>query len=67
MVRRNFQDDFLAKSSQLEPSQIPDVFFVNFAFAHSLTVDLQKSDDFMRRRHDTGPYETFEAELVREY
>lgn len=50
---REFRDDALGSMSARH-QQFPDVFFVNFAFAHSLSVDLHALDTYMRNTHETG-------------
>mmetsp|Transcript_14763 Transcript_14763/g.27687 ORF Transcript_14763/g.27687 Transcript_14763/m.27687 type:complete len:888 (+) Transcript_14763:149-2812(+) len=50
----NVRDDFLAKTwDSSNPSLLPDVFFINFAFAHSLTVDVQGLILHLRHSHET--------------
>ena len=53
-VCRNIHDDFLAETWASSRGQFPDVFFINFAFAHSLTVDLQGLIRSLRNSHETG-------------
>ena len=63
---RDFRDDFLTPIRGLmpHPHRFPDVFFVNFALAHSLSVELQSSDNYMRNYHETGMSALLHAYLM---